>query len=125
MRNLLFASIALAFTALQGVAQSADNAVYFVAQIQITDPDGFFNSYGAKVGPNLLEAGAEVLAATPERTQLEGDWPGDWTVILKFPSQEKALEWYQSDAYQTIRPLRLESTSLNNLLFVPGFVPPQ
>ena len=32
-------------------------------------------------------------------------------VILRFPSEEACLEWYNSDAYQKVLPLRLSSVS--------------
>ncbi len=125
MKKVLATTIALAFASLLGAAQAAENAIYFVAQVKITDQNTYFNEYGAQVGPMLLNAGAEILAATPDRNQLEGEWSGNWTVIIKFPSEEKALGWYRSDEYQAIRPLRLQSTSENNLVLVPRFIPPQ
>ncbi|MGW4502639.1 DUF1330 domain-containing protein [Micromonospora sp. NPDC004336] len=35
----------------------------------------------------------------------EGTWPGS-VVMLEFPSRESARDWYESDAYQAILPLR-------------------
>jgi len=40
---------------------------------------------------------------------LEGEWPHERTVILEFPSREKAEAWYHSPAYQKILPLRLNA----------------
>ena len=31
---------------------------------------------------------------------LEGTWPGNWTVILRFPSMAIAESWYGSEEYQ-------------------------
>ena len=125
MKIFVRAVLALAIIGLNDAAQAEESPAYFIAQVQITDQTSYFNAYGANVGPLLEEAGAEILAATPVRQQLEGDWTGNWTVIIRFPSMEKALDWYRSDAYQAIRPLRLQSTDENNIILVPGFVPPQ
>ena len=126
MRQTIITGLALTFLSLSNLVQAEDKATYFIAQVNITDNEIYFNSYGAKVAPLLQAAGAEVLAASPNHTLLEGEWPGNWTVIIKFESEEAALAWYQSDAYQTdTRPIRLDSTSLNNLLLVPSFTPPQ
>jgi uncharacterized protein (DUF1330 family) len=40
---------------------------------------------------------------------LEGSWSGD-LVIIEFPSMEMAQSWYDSDAYQAIRPFRTSNT---------------
>lgn len=127
MKNVLHAVLAVAAIGLGSgaVAHAAESPAYFVAQVQITDEKGYFESYGSKVAPLIEMAGAEILAATSDRQQLEGVWVGNWTVIIKFPSKEKALEWYRSPAYQTVRPLRLQSTNENNIILLPSFVPPQ
>ena len=40
-------------------------------------------------------------------------------VIIKFPSYEKALEWYNSDEYNKIKNLRLNNTE-GNLIIIKG-----
>jgi uncharacterized protein (DUF1330 family) len=49
---------------------------------------------------------------------LEGAWSGD-LVVIEFPSMEHAKSWYESDAYQAIRPLRTEHTE-GTVLLVQG-----
>ena len=44
---------------------------------------------------------------------LEGEWPHERTVVLEFPSREKAEAWYHSPAYQKILPLRLRCMTSN------------
>lgn len=117
-------AIAAILACLSGSARASDDAVYLIAQVQITDQSEYFETYGEKVGPLLERAGAQILVATPARQKLEGDWLGNWTVVIKFASEADALNWYNSDAYQTIRPMRLRSTSASNLILAPAFVPP-
>ncbi len=118
------AILAAVLTFWSGTVKAEDTAVYLIAQIQITDQADYFQIYGEKVGPLLQKAGAQILVATSARQTLEGDWLGNWTVVVKFASEADALNWYNSDAYQAIRPLRLRTTSANNLILAPAFVPP-
>jgi uncharacterized protein (DUF1330 family) len=93
-------------------------AVYFVAVHNVTDPEQLKQYMGA-VGS--LGAG-EVIAADENATTFEGD-PRSRMVILRFPSKEAALEWYNSEDYQTALPLRLNSISDNWAGTVTAFDP--
>jgi uncharacterized protein (DUF1330 family) len=82
-------------------------AVYFVTVANVADWERL-REYEA-------EAVGAVVSATPigfdeSVTTLEGDERGR-AVILKFESKEAALEWYHSEAYQKVLPLRLDATS--------------
>ncbi len=50
---------------------------------------------------------------------LEGTWAYPRTVVIKFPSYEKALDWYNSDEYKPIKQIRLEN-SIGNGIIVKG-----
>ena len=118
-----FAAATAALLAGLGVAQA--EPVYLIAQIQIDDQRSYFDDYGTATVPLVLGTGAKVLVATPSVTTLEGEWKGNWTVVIEFPSEQAALaDWYNSDAYEDVRELRFASTSLNNLVVAPAFVPP-
>lgn len=111
------------------VATFASNAladpVYMIAQIQIQDQEKYFSEYGTAVFPIVMGTGAKVLVATPTVETLEGDWVGNWTVVIEFPSEDAALkEWYNSEAYVEVRKLRMATTSVGNLVVAPAFVPP-
>lgn len=125
MRTIL-KTMAIAATAAMTIASAAAaDPVYMIAQIQIEDQEKYFNEYGAAVFPIVMGTGAKVLVAAPAVTTLEGVWDGNWTVVIEFPSEEAALDdWYNSDAYADVRELRLATTSINNLVIAPGFVPP-
>ena len=38
------------------------------------------------------------------------------TVVIKFPSYEKALEWYSSKEYQPIKQIRLDNAQSNGII---------
>jgi uncharacterized protein (DUF1330 family) len=113
-----FAVAALTTTALA-------DPVYMIAQIQIEDQEKYFSEYGTAVFPIVMGTGAKVLVATPSVETLEGDWVGNWTVVIEFPSEDAALkECYNSEAYVEVRKLRMATTSVGNLVVAPAFVPP-
>lgn len=96
--------------------------VYMVAQIGIEDQEQFFGQYGAGTGPILAQNEAQILVATPSVNTLEGEWNGNWTVVLEFPSETHALAWWESEDYQNdLVPVRQASTSFGNLILAPAF----
>lgn len=83
---------------------------YVIVRVEeITDP-GMLAQYREKV-PALVESfGGRYLALEPEAQAVEGEWKSVITAILEFPTRERAWEFYRSEQYQKILPLRLRST---------------
>ena len=50
---------------------------------------------------------------------MEGEWENPRTVVIKFPNYEKALEWYDSEEYKPIKPIRLKN-SVGNMIIIKG-----
>ncbi|MEX1366410.1 MAG: DUF1330 domain-containing protein [Nannocystaceae bacterium] len=96
---------------------------YLIATLSVTDFEAFQNNYGAVVFPQLAEAGAEVLVGSPTVDPLEGSYDSNWTVVVQFPSESAANDWYDSEEYQSVIPERQASTDTDNsvLLFSAGF----
>jgi len=36
--------------------------------------------------------------------------------VIKFPSYEKALEWYNSEEYKPVKQIRLENSKSNQII---------
>lgn len=83
-------------------------AVYVIVGYDITDPKGF-DGYVPGVMPLLQKHGAEVVAADFESEALEGA-ARKVNVVLKFPSEEAARNWYNDPAYGPVKQIRLNST---------------
>ena len=83
-------------------------SIYFIANYNITNSDAYA-AYPKLAGPTIRAHGGEVLSADYESETLEGT-PGHAAVILRFPSREAALGWYNSDEYQEIIKLRTDNT---------------
>ena len=97
-------------------------SVYVVAQGRVENRD-MLNEYTSKVVPTIQSGGGRILGfdESPEVVEGKADYPR--TVILEFPSREAFSAWYNSDGYQAILPLRLDSTP-GTLIVVNAF-PPQ
>ena len=93
-------------------------SVYVVAQGRIENRE-MLDEYVSKVLPTIQSSGGRVLGFDEEPTVIEGSVEHPRTVILKFPSREAFRAWYDSDDYQAILPLRLESTP-GSLIVVKG-----
>ena len=50
---------------------------------------------------------------------MEGQWKNPRTVVIKFPNYEKALEWYDSEEYKPIKPIRMKN-SIGNMIIIKG-----
>lgn len=49
---------------------------------------------------------------------MEGSWPG-FLILIEFPDHDRALAWYNSEAYQQILPLRTDN-STSDVVVVNG-----
>lgn len=77
-------------------------------------------SYLEQVEKTARPHGGEWLAQGDVRV-LEGAWPGA-VVLMRFPSLDHAMDWYQSAAYRKILPLRVNN-SISDLILVEGVSP--
>ena len=92
--------------------------VYVVAQGRIEKRE-MLDEYVTKAIPTVQSSGGRVLGFDESPVVVEGEVENPRTVILEFPSREAFRAWYDSDDYQAILPLRLESTP-GTLIVVDG-----
>ena len=94
---------------------------YLLGQINVTDFPGYRDQYARPLLAQLTEIGAELLVSSGDAETLEGEWSGNWTVLIRFPSWETAVEWYQSTDYAPLMRARIEDlTDAGNLVLMPG-----
>ena len=96
--------------------------VLVIAQSRIENRE-MLDEYVGKALPTIQAGGGRVLAYDESPEMVEGEVEHPRTVVLEFPSREAFREWYDSDGYQAILPLRLDSAP-GTLIVVNGF-PPQ
>ena len=95
--------------------------VYAVAQGRIENRE-MLDEYVSKAIPTIQSGGGRILGFDESPEIVEGEVGHPRTVIVEFPSRDAFRDWYDSDGYQAILPLRLESTP-GTLIVVDGFPP--
>ena len=95
-----------------------ENPVYMIGMIDVKDFETYAERYGMPVGAMFAEIGAEIVVASDHVDVLEGDWPGNWTVIVKVPSAEAAHALYHSEKYAPFRKARQEELANSTTLVV-------
>lgn len=88
---------------------------YFVAHIDVNDPDEF-QVYLGKSAQCFKEWGGRVIVDPLKHEVVEGDWNPERFVIIEFPSYENARNWYTSEQYTSARQHRLPATKSYSLL---------
>jgi len=100
---------------------------YIIAEVE-PDAAKQANPVGAK---RYAEEAPKSLAAFQARylvrggnvQTLEGDAPKGYIVVIAFDSVEQARGWYNSPAYEAIKPIR-QNTTKSRLLLAEGVISP-
>ena len=88
---------------------------YAIFNIEIKKPEEY-KEYFEKVKPLAEKFGGDYIVRGGETKVLEGNWEYPRTVVIKFPSYEKALEWYNSEEYKPIKNIRLDNADSNGMI---------
>ena len=94
-------------------------AVYYINSYDIIDVEEF-QKYPPKVRRLLMKYGAEVIAMDTQAICLEGK-ARTLNAIIKFPSEEAALNCYSDPEYQPVKQIRLNSTRNCTMILVKEF----
>ena len=88
---------------------------YVISNIDVKNPEAY-KEYIDKVKPIVEKFGGEYLVRAGEYKVIDGEWKYPRTIIIKFSSYEKALEWYNSEEYQPVKPIRLANSVANGII---------
>ena len=83
-------------------------AGYVIAQLKVTNPENY-KEYVAKVSEVVKKYDGEYQV-------VEGEDNFPRLVIIRFPSYERALEWYHSDEYKPVKDIRLQNSEGSNII---------
>jgi uncharacterized protein (DUF1330 family) len=86
----------------------ATSPAYFIAEFQLTDPEGI-KPYSAAVESTFRPFGGRFIVRTNHILPLEGEAPKDRFIVIAFDSMAQAQAWYNSEAYVRLRPIRQRS----------------
>jgi len=89
----------------QALHAQATPPVYYVAEVDVTDLDGYLKEYAPKAATSSKDFGGQTLAAGQEITQIEGAPPNRRVVIVKWNSLEQLQAWRNSEQYKEDRKI--------------------
>jgi uncharacterized protein (DUF1330 family) len=82
---------------------------YFFVELEIADPAAY-EAYRTAV-PDIISAhGGRILVRGGDAQPLDGTVPHRRRVIVEFDSPEAVKAFYNSDAYQAVLPIRLNTS---------------
>ena len=102
-------------------AQTAVPPAYLIAEVQVTDPDGW-KQYLAALPATLAPFHEKTLARSPAVALDASTPPSGAVAILAFNSMDDLKAWWNSPAYQAIIPLR-EKSAKTRVYAVQGLPP--
>jgi uncharacterized protein (DUF1330 family) len=94
---------------------------YVIAEITVTDPEGY-KSYVAAVGPLVTHFGGKYVVRGGQIIAVEGDPPTGRFAVIEFDSLAAARSFEDSPEYQAIAPLRRKSAR-SRVFLVEGSSP--
>jgi len=93
-------------------------AAYVIVDIHITDPRTY-ETYKAQAASTVEAFGGRYLARGGNVETLEGDWLPGRTVVLEFPSTQRAREWWGSQVYAPVKAIR-HASARSRMILVEG-----
>jgi uncharacterized protein (DUF1330 family) len=82
---------------------------YVIADIDVTNPDGYA-PYRAAAQKTIEQHGGRYIARGGAVEKLDGDWNASRVVIIEFPSMDAARKWYNCMEYQDALKVRLANS---------------
>jgi uncharacterized protein (DUF1330 family) len=103
-------------------------AAYILAEVEKdpTKPQDpvALQKYKDETPKSIAAFGGRYVVVGGKPQTLEGEAPKGYIIIIGFDSVEKARAWYDSPAYDAIKPIRQNSTK-SRLLLLEGVAAPQ
>ena len=87
-------------------------AHYLIATITIVDREEY-GQYELGFMEVFQKYQGKMLAVDESVKLLEGQWPVTRTVLIEFPDESAAMDWYESAEYQTLAKHRFASSEAN------------
>ena len=88
---------------------------YFIIQINVTNAENY-KEYIEKVTPIVEKFGGKYIVRGGQSENVEGNWPFQRTVVLKFPTYDMVKKWHNSDEYKPIKKIREDNSECNAII---------
>lgn len=102
--------------------QAKTSPVYVISEAETVTDAAAVKNYGAKVQETLAPFNGHYhfVVAGGKVESLDGDSPPKGIVVIAFDSSEQAYAWYNSPAYEALKPIRL--AAVRGRMFMVGAV---
>jgi uncharacterized protein (DUF1330 family) len=97
-----------------------EEKAFVVVQIAIDNRDKYHQYETASHLEIFDKFGGKVVGIDEDVDIVEGSWPFTRTVLIEFPSKQRARAWYESEEYQAVVGLRHDSAT-SNLVIAAGY----
>jgi uncharacterized protein (DUF1330 family) len=115
-------SAALGALAAQALHAQTKPPGYFIAEVDVTDPESFSKDYSAKVPATVQPFGGHWLVRGGKAIGSDGEPPKPRIVVMAFDSIDKAQAWRDSPGYKALVPIRDKAAKVRSF-FVEGVAP--
>jgi uncharacterized protein (DUF1330 family) len=85
---------------------------YVIGHITVKDPEKWAE-YRSQVPGTLAPWNSELVFRGKKTSLLSGEHNHTDVVVIRFPDTTSAEEWYNSDAYQKLLPLRTQAADID------------
>jgi len=99
----MLAGFGLGAVAVQGLHAQSKPVIYYVSEIDITNPDAYAKDYVPLAQAGIKASGGRFLAAGGKTTAIEGEPPKSRVVIQAWDSLEQIQAWRNSSAFKDAR----------------------
>ena len=99
------AGFGLGAAAIESLHAQAKPPVYYIAEIDVTNQEGYVKEYVPKVQATIKASGGRILAAGGKVTPIEGAPPKPRVVVQMWDSVEKIQAWRNSKEYKENRKI--------------------
>ena len=96
----ILAGFGLGIATIQGLGAKDTAPVFLVAEVEVTDLEGYMKEYVPLVQKSLEASGGRVLAAGQNVTPIEGTPPKGRVVIMQWDSLDQIKAWHELGAIQ-------------------------
>ena len=100
----MLGGIGIGAIAVQTLHAQAKPPIYYIAEIEVTDIDGYTKEYAPKVQGTVKAAGGRLLAAGQKVTAFEGNAPKR-AVVQVWDSVEKIQAWRDTAEFKENRKI--------------------
>ena len=105
----VLAGAALGAAAIQALHAQVKPPIYYVAEVDVTNPEGYVKEYVPLVQASIKAAGGRLLAvggpAGAKMTSIEGALPAGRVALQVWDNMEKIQAWRNSEAYKNARKI--------------------